>query len=119
MSTWPEIKANAKKLYFAGDTVETIASALGIEKRKVIGWADMHGWAEERALSRADAAAKALADEAAADAKFRQLSEAIVALAAAQASKAKSGGLKAKDVLDLAKATELAQRGRERAKRGR
>lgn len=55
-------------------------------------------------------AALLLKEEETSDARFAALADAIVALASGVTQKAKAGGLKARDVLDLAKAVALAQK---------
>lgn len=115
VGNWEKVRDDAWKLYVAGYTIENIAAAMGLELRKVRAWEGTYGWAETLALQRAEKAAAARAERASSDASFRALSDAIRTLAV-KVAKGKAS-LTAKDVLDLAKATDLAQRVRDRTHR--
>lgn len=103
-------KRLAGELYAAGRSAEEIAKTVGETPMTVTRWAVDEGWVEARDLAAARAAAETLKLDVAAGKQFVALSEAIASLAAQVATKAKSKGVTAKDVLDLARATELAQK---------
>ena len=105
-------------MYLRGASPTDIAEALPVSATEVRIWASKHGWIDEREAARAEQAAKELAREDAADERYRALAEAIQGLAASIATKAKKRTIAARDVLELAKATELSQRIRERTRKG-
>lgn len=111
-------REKARRMYLRGATPTEIAEALPVSATEVRMWASRHGWADEREAARAEQVAREMAREDAADERYRQLAEAIQGLAASIAAKAKQRSLAARDVLDLAKATELSQRIRERTRKG-
>ena len=89
-----------------GDDVSTIERETGLDEERIERLIEKEGWDALRGERRA---AELAGDQAAGD-KFIALADVVRALAAQVAAKAKSDGLKAKDVLDLAKAVELAQK---------
>ena len=110
----------AAELYAAGKSAEEIAELLAERPFTVSRWAVEGGWVAARDVVAAKAAAEALRVDAAADAKFVALADAIMALATGVAAKARTkAGISAKDVLDLARATDLAQKIRAGARKGR
>lgn len=111
-------KTIAGKLFARGMGAQEIADHLSVSVHSVRDWSVDEGWLETRAFAQLDAEAAALKADAGADEKFRGLAEAIQALAAGAAQKAKTAGLKSRDILDLAKAVELAQRIRQRTRGG-
>lgn len=73
----------------------------------------------DEASKKLSKAARELKDMTAAEDRFAALADAIIGLASTVTAKAKAGGLKAKDVLDLAKAVALAQKIRAEVELGR
>lgn len=112
------VRERAFALYAAGDSLETVARALGADARHVVEWAAAGRWRERASLARAKAAATDEAADRAADAAFRATADAVRGLAVKAATSGKDNpALTSDQVLALARATAAAQAIRNRARR--
>lgn len=71
------VRERAFALYAAGDSLETVARALGADVRHVVEWSAAGKWRERLTLQRAKAAAADEAADRAADAAFRATADAV------------------------------------------